>query len=46
MNNEQQKVTEIHRICNIHEANPENTHFRMPNLFNAILMPHLQMPGG
>ena len=37
---------EIHRMVNMHEANPEDTHFLMPNPFNAILMPHPQMPGG
>ena len=46
MNNEQQKIIEIHRMVNMHEANPEDTHFLMPNAFNAILMPNLQMPGG
>ena len=46
MNNEQLKVIEIHRILNMHEANAENTHFLMPNLFNVILTPHPQMPGG
>ena len=46
MNNEQQKILEIHQIVNMYEANSEDTHFLMPNPFNAILMPHLQMPGG
>ena len=45
MNNEQQKVIEIHRILNMHEANPEDTHLLMPNPFNTILTPHPQMPG-
>ena len=46
MNNEQQKIMEIHRIVNMQEANPEETRFLMPNPFNAILTPHPQMPGG
>ena len=46
MHNEQQKIMEIHRIVNMHEANPEDTHFLMPNPFNAILTPHPQMPSG
>ena len=41
MNNKQQKVIEIYRILNMHKANPEDTHLLMPNLFNAILTPHL-----
>ena len=46
MNNEQQKVIEIYRILDMHETNHEDTHFLMPNPFNTILIPHLQMPGG
>ena len=46
MNNEQQKVIEIHWLLNMHEANPEDTHFLMPNPWNAILTPNRQMPGG
>ena len=30
----------------MHEANPEDTHFLMPNPFNAFLMLHPQMPSG
>ena len=37
---------EIHRILNMHEAYPEDTHFLMANTFNGILTPHPQMPGG
>ena len=44
MNNEQQKIIEIHQIVNMHEVNSEDTHFLIPNPFNAILMPRLQMP--
>ena len=46
MNNEQQKIIEMYRIVNMHEANPADKHFLMPNPYNAILVPHLQMPGG
>ena len=46
MNNEQEKVIEIHQILNMHEANLEDTHFLMPNPFNAMLTPHPQMPSG
>ena len=46
MNDEQQKIMEIHGMVNMHEANLEDTHFLMPNPFNAILTPHLQMPDG
>ena len=34
MNNEQQKIIEIHLIVKLCEANPENTHFPMLNPFN------------
>ena len=46
MNNEEQKLIEIYQIVNMHEANPEDTHFLVPNPFDAILTPHVQMPGG
>ena len=45
MNNEQQKIIEIYRIVNMHDTNPEDTHFIMPNPFNAIVTPYPQMPG-
>ena len=37
-------------MVNMHEANPEDMHFLMPNFlmpnpFNFILMPYQQMPG-
>ena len=32
-------------MLNMHETNAEDTHFLMPNPFNAILMPYPQMPG-
>ena len=46
MNKEQEKIMEIYQMVNMHEANPEDTHFLMLNPFNAILTPHPQMPGG
>ena len=45
MNNEQQKIIELYGIVNMHKANPKDIHFLMPDLFNAILAPHPQMPG-
>ena len=33
-------------IVNMHEANPKDKHFLMPNPFNGILTPHPQMLGG
>ena len=44
MSNQQQKKIEIHRIVNMHEANPKDTHFLMPNPVKAILTPHPQIP--
>ena len=46
MNNEQEKIIEIHVIVNMHETNPKDTYFVITNGFNAILVSHLQMPGG
>ena len=46
MNNEQQKIMEIHHIVNMYEAKPEDTHFLIPNPLNAMRTPHPQMPGG
>ena len=45
MNNEQQKIIEIHPIVHMHNANPKDTYILMPNPFNAILTPYPQMPG-
>ena len=46
MSNKEQKIIEIHRIVNMHEAYPEDTHFLIPNSFDAILMLYWQLPGG
>ena len=46
MNSEQQKIMQIHPMVNMCKANPEDTHFLIPNPFNAILTPYPQMPPG
>ena len=43
MNNKEQKAIEIHRIVNMHEANPQNKYFLEPNPIHVILMPHLHI---
>ena len=43
MNNEQQKIIEIYRIVNMHEAYPKDTYFLTHNAFKADLTALLQM---
>ena len=46
MKYEQEKIIEIYRILNMHEANAEDTYLPMSNPVNAILTPDPYMPGG
>ena len=43
MSDKQQNMIEIHGIITIHEANPDDTHFVLPNPSNITLTPYLQM---